>query len=333
MAAEWSLISWDKKDFPARPTAPFVPGHEIVGEIVAVGAKVSAEHGFVVGQRAGLGAQAGACGDCGYCSAGDENLCAKRKSTYASVWHCDADGKDYQHYGGYARRVRTHAAAVVPIPDGMPARVAAPLMCCGTTTYAPLARFGGLKAGAKVAVLGIGGLGHMAVRFAAAAGAHVTAVSSSESKRSLALGELGATAYLNSRDADAVAAAADTFDLVISTVSAAIDFGPLLRLTRRRGTFCFLGLPPGSTFPIPKDVLILKEIRVTGSIIGSRAEMLAMLRFAADKEAYPITEEFPYDQVNDAVARVADNAVRFRAVLRVSEDHPVASPRAKRVKK
>ncbi|KNC48381.1 alcohol dehydrogenase [Thecamonas trahens ATCC 50062] len=219
---------------------PMVPGHEIVGTVTAVGPAVSL---VAVGDRVGVGPQGGACMDgeaCRECGREANNFCPKRVFTYNSP----IPNPPGVTYGGYAEAHITHEAFAIPIPDGMDSAVAAPLLCAGITTYSPLVHFGkGLKPGARVGVVGIGGLGHMGVQYAAALGYSVTAISRTPSKEAEAQ-TFGATSFLLSSDADAMAAAQGTFDFILCTVSASLPWELFLGLCAPDGVFCMLGLPP-----------------------------------------------------------------------------------------
>lgn len=276
---------------------PFVPGHEVVGTISAVGAHVTS---LEVGQRVGLGWHAGYCNSCGTCESGDQNLCANATMTIGG------------RHGGFADKVRAQATAVVPIPDGVDPQSAGPLFCGGITVFNPLVQFD-IKPTSVVGVVGIGGLGHLALQFLNAWGCKVVAFTSSESKKTEAL-ELGAHETLNSRDKDELKAAAGKFDLIISTVNVKLDWNLYLSTLAPKGRLHFVG----ATLE-PLDIgafnLIGGQRSVSGSPVGSPATIKTMLDFAALHDIAPVTETFKFDEVNDAVQRLRDGKAHYRVVL------------------
>lgn len=276
---------------------PFVPGHEVVGTISAVGAHVTS---LEVGQRVGLGWHAGYCNSCGTCESGDQNLCANATMTIGG------------RHGGFADKVRAQATAVVPIPDGVDPQSAGPLFCGGITVFNPLVQFD-IKPTSVVGVVGIGGLGHLALQFLNAWGCKVVAFTSSESKKTEAL-ELGAHETLNSRDKDELKAAAGKFDLIISTVNVKLDWNLYLSTLAPKGRLHFVG----ATLE-PLDIgafnLIGGQRSVSGSPVGSPATIKTMLDFAALHDIAPVTETFKFDEVNEAVQRLRDGKAHYRVVL------------------
>ncbi|MBN8429649.1 NAD(P)-dependent alcohol dehydrogenase [Microbulbifer salipaludis] len=276
---------------------PVVPGHEVVGKIAAVGAGVT--H-LKKGQRVGLGWHAGFCGHCGECDTGNQNLCAEAQPTIIG------------HHGGFADTVRASAESVVPIPDGLDPKVVGPLFCAGITVYNPLVQFD-IKPNSRVAVIGIGGLGHLALQFLNAWGCEVTAFTSSDSKREEALA-LGAHHTLNSRDPEALAAAAGQFDLIISTVNVKLDWNTYLTTLKPRGRLHFVG---ATTEPLDLNVfnLLLSQRQVSGSPVGSPATIADMLEFAARHKIAPKVEHFPMSKINEAFARLESGEARYRIVL------------------
>lgn len=288
---------------------PMVPGHEIVGHVTQVGSGVTM---VSVGDRVGVGPQGGACMEdsCKQCARDANNFCPSRVFTYNSK----IDIEPGMTYGGYAEAHITHEAFAIPIPDEMDSAVAAPLLCAGITTYAPLVRFGAhLEAGARVGVVGIGGLGHMAVQYAAAMGYAVTAISRTASKEEEARG-FGAQDFLLSSDADAMAAAVRTFDFIICTVSAPLDWELYLSLMAPDGVFCMLGLPP-KKMEFDARCLIGNRITLCGSLIGSPAEQIDMLKFSAKHNIAPIIEHATMSQCNEGLDRLRSNSVRYRIVM------------------
>jgi uncharacterized zinc-type alcohol dehydrogenase-like protein len=286
-------------------TYPQVVGHEIVGEVVEVGADVTKHR---VGDRVGVGCMVNSCRECENCLAGMENYCLRGNTqTYASV---DRDGTITQ--GGYSTHVVVDQDFVLRVPEAIPYEAAAPLLCAGITTYSPLAHWHA-GPGKKVAVVGMGGLGHMAVKIAAAQGAEVTVLSQTLSKQEDGL-RFGAQHYHATSDASTFETLANTFDLIINTVSAPIDLGAYLRLLRLDGTLVSVGAPPE---PLPVQVFTLFGNRrsFAGSSIGSIAETQEMLDFCAEHGIAPEVEVIAADQVNDAYERVLRSDVRYRFVI------------------
>ena len=276
---------------------PVVPGHEVVGTIASVGENAS--H-LTVGQAVGLGWHAGYCNDCAPCHAGDQNLCANSQATIIG------------HHGGFADRVRAAANSVVPIPDGIDLKTAGPLFCGGITVFNPLIQFD-IKPTDKVAVIGIGGLGHLALQFLNAWGCDVTAFTSSADKRKEALG-LGAHHTLNSRDGKAIEAAAGRFELIVSTVNVKLDWNLYLGALKPRGRLHFVGatLDPLDISVFP---LIMGQRSLSGSPVGSPATIARMLEFALRHNIRPVVETFRFDDINAAIARLRSGKAHYRIVL------------------
>jgi uncharacterized zinc-type alcohol dehydrogenase-like protein len=276
---------------------PFIPGHEIVGTVSAVGGDVKDRK---VGERVGIGWQADSCGICEWCRQGDEHLCALAQPTCV--------GRN----GGYADAVRVNSRFVIPVPEGLDSENAAPLLCAGITVYAPL-RNHGVGPFSRVGVVGIGGLGHLGLQFAKAFGAEVTALSTSKDKEAEALG-LGATSFVNTRDAAELKKVAGSFDLLLSTVNADQDWQALVNSLRPKGTLCIVGVPP-SPITLQAFPLISGQRSVAGSPIGSPRDLHEMLGVAARHGVKAITERFAMAKANDAIAKVKKGKVRYRAVL------------------
>lgn len=276
---------------------PFIPGHEIVGTITAVGSEVRA---LKVGQRVGLGWQSNSCGHCEWCIRGLENLCAL------------SEGTCLHRHGGYADRVRANARFVLPIPEALPSEEAAPLLCGGITVYNPL-RSHGVNPASRVGVVGIGGLGHLAIQFARVFGAEVTAFSSSVAKEEEAR-ELGAHHFVNTRETKALREVAGKFEFILTTVNADQDWGIYVQALRPTGTLCFVGVPhsPVAVHAFP---LIAGLRSITGSPIGSPHMLREMLDVAARHGVKAKTERFAMDKANEAIEKVKKNKVRYRAVL------------------
>ncbi|MGB9406150.1 MAG: NAD(P)-dependent alcohol dehydrogenase [Terracidiphilus sp.] len=276
---------------------PFIPGHEVVGTVRAVGAEVLS---LEVGQRVGLGWQSNSCGVCEWCSRGLENLCPA------------SEGTCVHRNGGYADRVRANARFVIPIPEALESEQAAPLLCGGITVYNPL-RTHGVNPSSRVGVVGIGGLGHLAIQFARAFGAEVTAFSTSAEKEE-EVRALGAHNFVNSRESKALREAAGTQDFILFTANADQDWGAYVQALRPTGTLCFVGVPP-SPVSVHAFPLISGQRSISGSPIGSPYLLKEMLDVAARHNVKAMTESFPMAQANTAIEKVKKNKVRYRAVL------------------
>ncbi|GAA1699760.1 NAD(P)-dependent alcohol dehydrogenase [Microbacterium sediminicola] len=289
-------------------TYPQVVGHEIAGEVIEIGSEVTK---FAVGDRVGVGCMVNSCRECENCQAGMENYCLNVcTQTYGSV---DRDGTITQ--GGYATHVVVDQDFVLDIPESLPYDAVAPLLCAGITTYSPLAHWNA-GPGKKVAVVGMGGLGHMAVKIAAAMGAEVTVLSQTLSKHEDGL-RFGASHYYATSDPATFAELANTFDLIINTVSAPLKLDAYLGLLRLDGTMVNVGAPPE---PLPIQVFTLFNNRrsFAGSTIGSIAETQEMLDFCAEHGIVPETEMISAEQINDAYERVLSSDVRYRFVIDVA---------------
>ena len=276
---------------------PFIPGHEVIGAVTAVGAEVRS---LVVGQRVGLGWQSNSCGHCEWCVRGMENLCPTAEATCV------------HRNGGYASHVRANARFVLPIPDALPSEQAAPLLCGGITVYNPL-RTHGVNPSSRVGVIGIGGLGHMAIQFARVFGAEVTAFSTSPTKEEEAR-ELGANHFVNSRETKGMRDVAGTMDLILSTVNANEEWNMYLQALRPTGILCLLGIPP-SPIAVPAFPLVAGMRTITGNPTGSPARLREMLDVAARHGVLAKTERFAMAEANEAIEKVKKNKVRYRAVL------------------
>jgi len=276
---------------------PFIPGHEIVGTVVAVGSHVLDR---TTGERVGVGWQSDSCGICEWCRQGDEHLCAKAQPTCV--------GRN----GGYADRIRVDSRFAIPVPAVLESENVAPLLCAGITVYSPL-RNHGVRPSSRVGVIGIGGLGHLGIQFAKAFGAEVTAFSTSKDKEAEAR-ELGAHHFLNTRDTGALKKVAGSFDFLLSTVSADQDWQGYINALRPKGVLCVVGIAP-SPLQIQAFSLIGGQRAVSGSPSGSPRDLHEMLDIAARHGVKAITERFAMSKANDAVARVKKNQVRYRAVL------------------
>ena len=287
---------------------PVVPGHEIVGTVAEVSADVTTHR---VGDRVGVGCMVGSCGECPSCSNGDEQYCANGMvGTYAAT---DRDGSTTQ--GGYSTHVVVDAGFVLSVPDGLDPAAAAPLLCAGITMYAPLRRWDA-GPGRKVAIVGLGGLGHMGVKIAHALGAEVTVLSQSLKKQEDGL-RLGADHYFATTDPGTFEALAGSFDLIVNTVSAPIPLDDYLGLLAVDGTLVNVGVPAES---LSLDVFSLIGARrsFAGSMIGGIALTQEMLDFCAEHGIASDVEVIRADQVNEAYERVLASDVRYRFVIDTS---------------
>src|SRR6476620_7246702 len=287
---------------------PVVPGHEIVGVVTEAGADVTRHQ---VGDRVGVGCMVNSCGECTNCRNGDEQYCLDGMvPTYAGT---DRDGTTTQ--GGYSTHVVVDADYVLRVPDGLDPAAAAPLLCAGITTYAPL-RHWGAGPGKKVAIVGLGGLGHMAVKIAHALGAEVTVLSQSLKKQEDGL-RLGADAYYATSDRTTFKQLAGRFDLIVNTVSAAINLNAYLGLLAVDGTLVNVGVPAE---PLSLRVMSLIGGRrnFAGSLIGGIALTQEMLDFCAEHGIGSEIEVIPADRINQAYERVLASDVRYRFVIDTS---------------
>lgn len=276
---------------------PLVPGHEVIGTISAVGDLVS--H-LSVGDRVGLGWHAGYCMTCDQCLSGDHNLCADAQPTIAG------------RHGGFADTVRAKAASVVKVPESLDPKEAGPLLCGGMAVFNPLMQLDISPTG-SVGVIGIGGLGHLALKFANAWGCHVTAFTS-ESKQQEAI-ELGAHDTINSRDSDAIKSAGKRFDLLLSTVNVSLDWNALLGTLKPKGRLHLLGavMEPLGVNLLPD--MMFNQLSVGSSPVGPPVVIRRMLDFAARHNVTPVNEHFPMSKVNDAFEHLRSGKARYRIVL------------------
>ncbi|RAM35196.1 NAD(P)-dependent alcohol dehydrogenase [Arthrobacter globiformis] len=290
---------------------PLVPGHEIVGRVSRVGADVE---DFQPGDRVGVGCMVDSCRECGSCLEGLEQYCERGLTgTYGAK---DARNGDAVTQGGYSTSVVVDRRYVLRVPESLDPAAAAPLLCAGITTFSPLRHFG-VRAGHTVGVVGLGGLGHMAVKLAKALGAEVKVFTTSESKVSAAL-ELGADAVVLSRDEEAMAAENRSIDVIIDTVAAPHDLNPFFRTLRRDGALFQLGLPSEAMPPVNPGALIRRRISYAGSLIGGIAETQEMLDFCAEHGVVSDIELVGAEQLNDAYDRMVAGDVKYRFVLDAS---------------
>lgn len=277
---------------------PVVAGHEIIGEIVALGEDCK---GLSIGQMVGVGWTAESCQHCNPCIGGHANVCEQAQPTIAG------------HMGGFADKVRAQWQWVIPMPEGVDLAKAGPLLCGGITVFQPLLQHG-INASHKVGVIGVGGLGHMALSFFNAWGCEVTAFSSNPDKYE-AIKEMGAHQILDSTDPKAFKNAKSSLDLIVSTVNVPLDWNAYLGLLKPQGKLHVVGavLKP---LDIQAFALISGEKGVSGSPTGSPVQLRTMMEFAARKEISPIVEEFAMSDINAAIDHVREGKARYRVVLK-----------------
>jgi uncharacterized zinc-type alcohol dehydrogenase-like protein len=275
---------------------PLVPGHEVVGRVVALGANAK---GLQIGQRVGVGWTSASCMHCGSCMGGDQHLCLTAQPTIV------------HRHGGFADRVRAHWAWTIALPEGIRPEVAGPLFCGGITVFTPLLDYG-IQPTGRVGVVGIGGLGHMAVRFARAWGCEVTAFTSNAGKHDEAHA-LGAHRIVSSTDTKQIAAIAGSLDLIIVTANVKLDWNALIAALAPRGRLHVVG---AVLEPIPVQVfsLLLGQKQVSGSPTGSPNGIAKMLAFCARHGIEPMVEPFPMSGVNDAFDHLRAGKARYRVV-------------------
>lgn len=290
---------------------PMVPGHEIAGTVEAVGSDV---HGFAVGDHVGVGVFVDSCKTCDQCVAGLDQYCTSGMvPTYSGVERYRDDEHNGQRtQGGYSTHIVVDERYVLRIPENLPLDGVAPLLCAGITVYSPL-RHWKVGPGTRVGVMGLGGLGHMAVKFAAAMGAEVTLISHSPGKEDDAKA-LGVSRFLLSSDEDAMNRAQMSLDFIINTVSADIDVNPYLNLLALDGVMCLVGLP---IKPLSVRTFNLTGARrsLAGSNIGGIAETQEMLDFCGEHEVVSTIEVISAAQINEAWERVVNSDVRYRFVI------------------
>ncbi|CAF3724184.1 unnamed protein product [Adineta steineri] len=286
---------------------PMVPGHEITGIVEQVGSSVKR---FRAGDHAGVGCMVDSCRKCAFCKKDTEQNCADSCRTYNGT---ELD-KVTPTYGGYSNIITVKEHFVCKIPKNLPLDAAAPLLCAGITTYSPLRRYN-VDKNTRLAIVGLGGLGHIAVKLGAAMGAHVTVISTSESKRDDAM-KLGAKTFLVSKDDEQMKTAMNSLDLIIDTVSAAHDVGPLINLLKFEGVYCAIGAPT-KPLEIGAFALLMKRPTITGSLIGGMKETQEMLDFCGkhnitcDIEKIEATPE----TIKEAYDRTVKADVKYRFVL------------------
>ncbi len=290
---------------------PCVPGHEIIGKVVETGTNAP---NLNVGDIVGVGCMIDSCGTCKSCTGGDEQFClgpVGMTMTYNGYWK--PDGSDFNTFGGFSTHVVANKNFVFNIPDSLETSAVAPILCAGVTTYAPLKHWG-VKAGDKVGIIGIGGLGHMAIMLAKAMGANVTAITTKEEKRQAAL-ELGADDVLISDDEDAMKAHEVSFDYILCTIPTQFDLNMYIPLLGVRGSLVTVGLLGPYDKPT-NNMEMAKYSRTAGaSIIGSVAETQEVLDFCAKHNILPQVQMINIQDINDAFDNIKNEEVRFRYVI------------------
>ena len=285
---------------------PLVPGHEIVGRVTEVGASVTK---FSVGQTVGVGVYVDSCRVCDNCQAGMSNYC--REGMIGTFDALERDGVSITK-GGYSNGIVVDQGYVVRVPENLDPAATAPLMCAGITLYSPLKEWGA-GPGKKVGIVGLGGLGHMGVKFASALGAHVTVFSHSQSKREDALA-MGADDFIVTSDRSVFETHAQQFDLIINTVSAPIDLNDYLELLALDATLVMVGLAP-EPYPIKAFSMLAQRRRIAGSMIGPVGQLQEMLDFAGEHNIVSDIETIDASYINQAWDRVVESDVRYRFVI------------------
>jgi uncharacterized zinc-type alcohol dehydrogenase-like protein len=276
---------------------PFSPGHEVIGTVAEIGSGVKS---LAPGQRVGVGWQSDSCGHCEWCLRGIQEQCPQAALTCV--------GRN----GGFADRIRVNSRFAVPIPESLDSETTAPLLCAGNTVYSPL-RMHGVNPSSRVGILGIGGLGHLAIQFANAFGADVTAFSSSAEKEGEAL-SLGAHHFVNTRETKTLKSLSGSFDMILSTISGDVDWKAYLQALRPKGSLIFTGIPKKSA-SLPVMPMILQEQQVAGARATGPARIAEMLDVAARHKIKATVERFDMRDANAAVEKARKGAVRYRAVL------------------
>jgi len=275
---------------------PAILGHEVIGRVTALGSNAK---GLAVGQRVGIGWNSGCCMHCHQCMSGSHHLCPQVQATFVG------------HRGGFATHVRSQWMWAIPLPENLNFAEAGPLLCGGITVFAPLMMYA--KPTSRIGVIGIGGLGHMAVKFAHAYGCDVTAFTSSQSKFDEAKG-FGAHHVVSSKDSAAIKKLAGTFDLLIDTANVPLDWDAMIGALAPNGRLHVVGVVP-EPIPVGAFSLIAQQRSVSGSPSGSPAAIDTMLDFASRHDIAPQTEHFPMSKINEAFAHLESGKARYRIVL------------------
>ncbi len=290
---------------------PCVPGHEIIGKIVETGSGVTK---FRQGDTVGVGCMVDSCGQCSPCRQGEEQYCTGPVSWTATYnGYMKPKDKSFNTFGGYSTHIVVQESFLLRIPESLDPSAVAPILCAGITTYSPLKHWG-IKAGDKVGVVGIGGLGHMAVMLAKAMGAHVTAITQHEEKRVAAMA-IGADQVLVSEDQDAMEAAELTMDFILVTIPDAFDINPYVCLLNTRGSLVTVGLLGPYKSPTNNMEVAMQGRSIAGSVIGGIAETQEVLDFCAQHGILPQVEMIRIHDINDAYEKINSEEVRFRYVI------------------
>jgi D-arabinose 1-dehydrogenase-like Zn-dependent alcohol dehydrogenase len=286
---------------------PMVPGHEIVGTVTELGSSVS---DLKIGDKVAIGCLTNSCRECRQCKADSEQYCPGMEFTYNGK----EKGTGQPTQGGYSSHIVADRHFVLRFPDNLAMDAGAPLLCAGITVYSPMKYYGLDKPGQRIGVVGLGGLGHMAVKFAKAFGQEVVVISTSPAKKEEACGRLGADKFLVSKNAEEMAAAAATLDGIIDTVSGPHELMPYLSLLGVSGKYVCLGAPT-EPYQVSAFPLLFSRISVGGSLIGGIKETQEMLDFCSQKNIVCDIERIPVSYVNEAMERLVKSDVRYRFVL------------------
>ncbi|BBN11777.1 hypothetical protein MPTK1_5g14650 [Marchantia polymorpha subsp. ruderalis] len=303
--SDWTVISGEVYN----PTFPVVPGHEIVGVVDEVGSEVTK---FKVGDHAAVSAYVNSCGSCRDCERKLPQHCKGKVRVYDSV--NPADG--LRTYGGYSNLMVVDESFCLVLPKNLPLDGAAPLLCAGATVWSPMKRYGMGKNGDRFGVVGLGGLGHIALKFAKALGMHATVISTSPAKEKMAREELGADNFIVSKDTKQMEEAAGTLDFIIDTVSGIHPLDPLMNLLAPQGKFIFVGVGLGK-LQIDSLPMCFGGTSIGSSCIASQEELQEMLDFCGEKNLVCTIEKIPIDYINEAFKRMLKGDVHFRFVIDV----------------
>ncbi|MFW9794546.1 MAG: NAD(P)-dependent alcohol dehydrogenase [Candidatus Thorarchaeota archaeon] len=284
------------EDYYGITAFPFVPGHEIVGHVSAIGPAVS---DLKLGDRVGIGWQGRSCKKCEWCLQGEEQLCMD--IVPSGTW---------VPYGGFSSSVKVDCGFAYPLPESMPSEVAAVLVCAGITVYSPLRSYA-TQEKQKIGIIGVGGLGHLALQFAHALDYEVTAISSSPEKKKEAL-DFGADHFLIANDKESLEQVEFSFDLLLCTASDKINWELLLNILKKNGRFILVGFPD---VEFNSTDLVAHQLSITGSFLGNRATMREMLSFAQEHSIMPKVELMSMREVNKAIRKMKENKARYRIVL------------------
>ncbi|KAJ3678451.1 hypothetical protein LUZ60_002254 [Juncus effusus] len=298
-------VHWTRNNFN-NSMYPLVPGHEIVGIVTKVGSDVTK---FKVGDHVGVGTYVDSCRDCDYCNDYREIYC--EKSRVGTFNYIDKDGTITK--GGYSTSIVVHERYCHKIPDNYPLEKAAPLLCAGITVYTPMMKHKMNQAGKSLGVIGLGGLGHMAVKFGKAFGLKVTVISTSESKKEEAINLLGADKFILSKDKDQMTSAEKSLDFIIDTASGDHAFDPYLSLLKIDGIMVLVGFP--SEIKINPFVINFGSRCLAGSVTGGTKNTQEMIEFCAENKIYPEVEIIDMEYINEAIERLIKSDIKYRFVI------------------